>query len=40
MNVIEALKPRRVFRSAISGRFVPRWYALLHPATTVSERVK
>lgn len=26
------------FRSAITGRYVSRLYALLHPATTVSER--
>ena len=27
-----------VFRSAITGRFVPRWFAKLNPFTTVSER--
>lgn len=37
----DALKPWRVFRDAVTGRYVSRLYALLHPATTVSEgRVK
>jgi hypothetical protein len=36
----DALKPGYRFRSAITGEFVSRWYALLHPATTVKERVQ
>lgn len=36
----DALKPWLVFRSAIDGRYVTRLYALLHPTTTVSERLK
>lgn len=35
---IDALKPWYVFRSAITGQFVSRWYALLNPAHTVKER--
>jgi hypothetical protein len=31
---------RRLFRSAISGKFVSREYAAQHPETTVEERVK
>ncbi len=38
MKRLDALKPWLVFRDAVSGRFVSRAYALLHPATTVSER--
>lgn len=34
----DTLKPWLVFRSAETGRYVTRLYALLHPATTVSER--
>jgi hypothetical protein len=33
------LSPRWRFRSAITGEFVSKAYALLHPATTVRERV-
>ncbi len=35
-----ALNPYRRFRDAVTGRFVSRLYAVLHPATTVSERVR
>lgn len=35
---IDVLKPWLAFRSAITGRYVSRFYALLHPAETVSER--
>ncbi len=35
---VDVLKPWLVFRSAITGRFVSRVHALLHPGTTVSER--
>lgn len=34
----DALKPWLLFRSAVTGRYVSRLYALLHPAETVSER--
>lgn len=34
------LSPRYRFRSAVTGLFVTRAYALLHPATTVMEKVK
>ncbi len=34
----DVLKRKLRFRDAITGRYVSRWYALLHPATTVSER--
>lgn len=36
----EVLNPRKRFRSAITGKFVTRLYALLHPAVTISERVR
>lgn len=35
----DTLRPSFRFRSAITGRYVSRLYALLHPSTTVSERV-
>lgn len=34
----DVLKPWLVFRSASTGRYVSRLYALLHPAGTVSEK--
>jgi hypothetical protein len=34
----DVLRPSLRFKSAITGRYVPRWYALLHPSTTFSER--
>ncbi len=34
----DVLKPWLVFRSAVTGKFVSQAYALLHPATTVSEK--
>lgn len=34
------LSPRWRFRSAVTGAFVSRVYALLHPRETVRERVK
>lgn len=34
----DALKPWLVFRSAVTGRYVSRLYALLHPSFTVSEK--
>jgi hypothetical protein len=33
------LSPHWRFRSAVTGEFVSKAYALLHPATTVRERV-
>jgi len=38
MKRIDALKYWLVFRSAVTGQFVTRAYAFLHPAETVSER--
>lgn len=32
-------KPRYRYRSAVTGAFVSRLYALAHPATTIKERV-
>lgn len=40
MKKRDVLKPWLVFRSAITGQFVSRIYALLNPHTTVSERRK
>lgn len=34
------LSPRWRFRSAVTGEFVSKAYALLHPSTTVRERVE
>jgi hypothetical protein len=34
------LSPRYRFRSAITGLFVSRAYAALHPTTTIRERAK
>jgi hypothetical protein len=34
----EILNPFKRFRSSITGRYVTRAFALLNPATTVSER--
>lgn len=36
----DALNPLYAFRSAITGRNVSPLYALLHPDTTVKERIK
>lgn len=36
----DVLNPRYRFRSAITGLFVSRLYALLHPDTTVKEKVR
>lgn len=40
MKKRDVLKPWRVFRDAETGQYVSRWYALLNPHTTVSERRK
>lgn len=37
-RLTDLVKPWRVFRDAVTGRYVSRAYALLHPSTTVSER--
>ncbi|WP_267900619.1 hypothetical protein [Aurantiacibacter spongiae] len=36
----DVLKPHYRFRSAITGQYVSRLYALLHKDTTVRERVR
>lgn len=38
-RLVGLLSPRYRFRSSITGLFVSKAYALLHPATTVRERV-
>lgn len=35
----DVLNPRYRFRSAVTGQYVSRWYALLHPRETMKERV-
>lgn len=37
---LDAFKPRYVFRSAVTGRYVRRWFALLFPSECVRERIK
>jgi hypothetical protein len=39
IHAIKTLDPRYRWRSAISGKFVGRLFAALHPETTVRERV-
>lgn len=34
------MSPRWRFRSAVTGEFVSKAYALLHPSTTVKEKVR
>lgn len=36
----DAFNRSYVFRSAVTGRYVSRLYALLHPSTTLKERVR
>lgn len=36
---LDALKPKWRFRSAVTGFFVSRFFALLHPKETVKERI-
>jgi len=38
-RVIGLLSPRYIFRDAITGRYVTKLYALLHPSTTIRSRV-
>ena len=39
-RILHLLSPRYRFRSAITGQWVSKAYALLHPSETVAERVK
>ena len=36
----DVLKRGYRFRSAVTGKFVSRWYAALHPRETVKERIR
>lgn len=36
----DILKPGYVFRSSVTGQFVSRFFALLHPKFTVKERIR
>lgn len=36
----DVLKPGYVFRSAITGQFVTRLFALLHPKSTMKEKIR
>lgn len=36
----DVLNPRYRFRSAVTGEFVTRLFALLHPRETMKERVR
>jgi hypothetical protein len=38
-HIVGLLSPSYRFRSAVTGAFVSKAYALLHPKTTVRERV-
>lgn len=38
-HYLAMLNPRFVFRSAVTGRFVSRAYAILHPHLTMRERL-
>lgn len=38
-HIIGIVSPRYVFRDAVTGHFVTKAYALLHPGSTVRERV-
>ena len=38
-RIVGLLSPSYRFRSAITGLFVSKAYALLHPSTTIRERV-
>lgn len=38
-RTIALLSPRYRFRSAITGEFVSKLYALIHPSTTIREKV-
>jgi hypothetical protein len=36
----DVLNWRYRFRSAVTGQYVTRWFALLHPRETMKERVR
>jgi hypothetical protein len=38
-RLVALVSPRWRFRSAVTGHFVSKAYALLHPTTTVRERI-
>jgi len=38
-HYLAMLNPRYVFRDSITGKFISRPYAMLHPHTTQRERV-
>jgi hypothetical protein len=38
-RALALLSPHYRFRDAVTGEFVSKAYALLHPSTTVSERI-
>lgn len=38
-KLLNALKPKYVYRSAVTGKYVSHAFALLHPSETVRERV-
>lgn len=39
-RLVALVSPRWRFRSSITGLFVTKAYALLHPKTTIRERIK
>lgn len=39
-RAVGLVSSRYRFRSAVTGRYVSKTYALLHPLTTVRERIK
>ena len=39
-RIVGLLSPQYRFRDAVTGLFVSKAYALLHPSTTVRERVR
>lgn len=38
-RIVGLLSPRYAFRSSITGKFVSKAFALLHPSTTQRERL-
>ncbi len=39
LHYLAVLNPRFVFRSSVTGRFVSRGYAILHPQTTYRDKL-
>ncbi len=39
MRIIDAINPRYVFRSSVTGHFVSRLYAVMHPRETIREKI-